>query len=295
MRIKVGEGQFFVNGYPVRTGFSLEEGETRLVSYVARRGAGCVTLSVRGGKLSVQGDIGLIRWGENAELYPLEDLPVRTFEREAQGENVVLRIGREIETDSGFRYESCRPILSPVVRALNGQRIPLLKIDGRTAEGEERLVVLSVQKGKEAVLLDVWGNVAASGNDVTVTRTEGDLRARKITDGYRWTGEAFERTAHTVEGDYARDFPLEKRGRLLLEAVKAGDEREIYALTSAELSDLSALTEYFGEIERVRDPLFHSSSTAVSAQKKTPNGRVAVTYDFSFEGDKIDNIICLDE
>ena len=293
MRIKVNGGQFFVNGYPVQTGFTLSEGEERTVSYIARRGAGSALLRLQDGELLTEGEIGRIDWSEGVELYPLEEIPACIQRCEVQGAECLVRFGREIEVGD-YRYEPPLPVLFPTARSVGGQRAPIVRIDGRTAEGDY-LALLSVRKGEERLLLDVCGEVRTVENEVTVTRRCKDLRARTVTDIYRWRGEDFERTSHTLECAERGFFPREQRGRLLLEAVMAEDEEELRALTTSELSDLRAMSEYFGETEKVRAPLFTTSPTAVAAQKKTSNGRVCVTYDFSFEGDKIDNIFRLDE
>jgi len=293
MQIKVSDGQFFVNGYPVQAGFTLSEGEMRRVSYIAKRGAGCVTLRLSEGSLRIEGEIGRIDWKEGIELCPLEDAPLSVIPCEVQGESILVRIGREIDAGA-FHHEALFPVHAPSVRYLSRQRIPLLQITGRTTAGDY-LAVLSLRKGEERILLEAVGHIRAAANEVSVTRDANDLRARRITDVYTWQGDYFEHTSHSVESTYTAPFPREKRGRLLIEAVSAEDEAEIRALTTAELVDMRALSEYFGEIERVRDPIFPASPTAAAVQKKTPNGRVAVTYDFSFEGDRIENILCADE
>ena len=293
MQIKVSGGQFFVNGYPVKRGFTLEENEERTISYIAERGAGCARLSLTDGKLSVEGEIGRVDWKGGVELYPLEDAPVFAAECDVQGEKVLVRFGREL-TVGGFRYEPILPLYAPSAQYLGGQRLPLLKVQGQTSAGDY-LAILSLRRGAECVLLEGYGEITANGNEVTVTRQTGDLRGRKISDVYLWQGESFARTTHTCECAYTGAYPREMRGRLLLEAVMAEDEADVRMLTTAELSDLQALKAYFGDIERVREPLFPASPTAASIQKRTPNGRVAVTYDFSFEGDKIENILSPDE
>ena len=293
MYIKVSGGQFFVNGYPVRAGFTLSDGEIRQLSYIGRRGAGSVSVRMQAGRLLIEGEIERINWKEGVELRPLEEMPSSAVECDVQGEKVLVSFGREISAGA-FRYEPICPLQTPAAQYLGGQRLPLLKIRGRTMAGDY-LAILSLRSGAESVLLEAYGEITASGNEVIVRRRMRDLRERTITDTYLWRGEGFERTLHTCECAYSGDFPREKRGRLLLEAIRAEDEADVRSLTTTELSDMRALQEYFGKIECIRDPLFPASPTAVAVQKKTPNGRVAVTYDFSFEGDRIDNILCSEE
>jgi len=295
MRIKVRDGQFFVNGYPVRSEFNLQEGEERRLSYIAKRGAGYAVLRIRDGELISEGEIGWIKWGNGVELYPFETPMEYVQECNVSERSVLLRIGKDVHVNN-FCYVPKSPLHSPYARYLGGQRTPLLRIDASTGAGSY-LAVLSIAEEQTALLLEVNGDtVETQSNDVIVTKTLHDLRLRTIKDTYRWQGNGFEQISHNIECSYDHTFIREQYGRLLLEAVCARDEKEIRALLSEDLAqNIDALYAYFGEAECVREPLFTASPTAVALQKKTSNGRAAVTYDFSFEGNSITNIICLDE
>lgn len=293
MRIKVRDGQFFVEGYPVRREFSLREGEERKVAYIGARGAGCLLFSLQEGALKIKGEIGLTRWGENAEIYPLAGGEAFLSEFETGKGKCRLFLGGEIRLSGAYSlsYEPLAPLSSLQAELLSGQRSPILLLRGESGE-EKYLAVISLEDSASKVLLEVLGeSIETVGNEITVVRQLSDLRGRRVTSRYTWRGAFFENTSHTCECTYAHPFIREDAGRLLLEAVKAKDNEEIRRLLSTEFAeDIETVYEYFGEIDRIRKPLFTSSETAVAIEKKTSNGKVAITYDFSFEDNKIVNI-----
>jgi len=299
MRIKVQGGQFFVNGYPVREGFSLREGECRLVSCIAESGAGCATLCNEGGELIIRGNLDVVRWGHDAELLPLPcaSMPALLREYAVDDRKIYIAVGREITCEGicSFRHTPPFPIRSPRVEILSGQKKRIANIRGECDAGEY-IALFSLSQGSARLLLEAYGeSIQTEGNEVAVTRKYNDLRGRVATARYTWKGENFEESYRNVECTHAHSFIREDAGRLLLEAAFARDVREITSLLSPEIADADEILRYFGEIECVRAPLFVSSPTAIAVQKKTPNGRMAITYDFSFEGTKINNILCLDD
>lgn len=293
MRIKVRDGQFFVDGYPVKREFSLAEGEERKVAYIGARSAGFLLFRLQEGALEREGEIGLTRWGENAEIYPPADPERFLSEFETVKGKCRLFLGGEICLRGAYSlsYEPLAPLCSLQAELLSGQRSPILLLRGES-KGEKYLSVLSLEAGASKVLLEVLGeNIETVGNEITVVRRLSDLRKRRVTSRYTWRGATFEKTYHICECTYAHPFIREDAGRLLLEAVKAKDDEELRRLLSTEFAeDLETVYEYFGRFDRIRKPLFTSSETAVAIEKKTSNGKVAVTYDFSFEGNKIVNI-----
>ncbi|MBP5405260.1 MAG: hypothetical protein J6Y74_04875 [Clostridia bacterium] len=293
MRIKVRDGQFFVEGYPVKREFSLAEGEERKVAYIGAQEAGFLLFRLREGVLDVKGEIGLTRWGKNAEIYPPKRGERFLSEFETGKGKCRLFLGGEIRLEGAYSlsYAPLAPLLTLQAELLSGQRAPILLLRGES-ESEKYLSVLSLEAGASKVLLEVLGeSIETVGNEITVVRLLPDLRRRRITSRYVWRGATFEKTSHICECTYAHPFIREDAGRLLLEAVSARDYEELRRLLSTEFAeDLETVYDYFGKIDRIRKPLFTSSETAVAIEKKTPNGNVAITYDFSFEGNKIVNI-----
>ena len=297
MKVQVGGGQFFLNGYPVKERFTLQEGESRLLSYISDRGAGCGKIRAESGRLSVSGSLGVIRWGENAEIYPAPEVYPSVNSYTVGKDSFTVYVGTRllVRGDYTLTHLPKTPLSFPTVRLLEGQRTPMAEILADCAEGHY-LAVLSLDKRASKVLLEVSGeSVTTEGNEVCVLSRLEDIRCRRVTSRYLWRGSYFEESYHNVECTNAHPFIREECGRLLLEAVAARDEGEISRLVTSDIGDPAALYEYFGDILVVRTPLFTSSPTAVAVQKNTPNGVVAILYDFAFEGDKIKNIICLED
>ena len=301
MKVKVSGGQFFADGFALRSGFEMEEGDGRLISYLSDHGCGAARLTFQEGSLRVsEGQIGLILWKEGAELFPLPDqarFPTRTertFPIEGGEINVRCLSGALPEiTLSGWVTANIPAAFSfrrPEISLIGGQRVAILQIRAE-AEAGEYLLMLSVGKEGATKLLETCGeSVLCEGNEVRTTRTLDDLLGRRLSLRYLWRGDHFE-SSREITCANAHPFIRELSGRALLEAVYAGDEKEILSLVSAEIGDTSSLIDYFGEIVSVRPDPFSESPTAFGAVKREASRLAGITYDFEIDREgKIENI-----
>ena len=306
MKIIVSGGQFFADGFALRRAFTLEEGESRFISYLWARGCGCARLRLLGGRLTVtEGAIGLVQWKKGAELFPLPLAPAsperreKEFTVESERFRVMCLCGNpsEIRFSGAIegRHEASTAFFNPTISLLGGQHEAILDIHAVTAEGDY-LALFAVRKGAFRLLLEESGeSISCIGNEVTVTKSLADLCSRRIVSRYLWRGEAFS-CSREITCAKEHSFIREEMGRSLLEAVLAGDRDGIAGLLSPEIANADAILDYFGEIIAVRPALFEESRTAVAALRKRGNDLFATVYDFDFDGrGRISNIRCLDE
>ena len=303
MKIYVGEGQFFADGFAVRRAFSMEEGERRLISYVAREGCGCDYLSLEGETLRSEGEgLAVILRGKDAEIrpvYPTSRPPVRI--EITRGEAVYRvecgRVPRSYLIVSGSaegEYFPCRPLSSPCVRSVEGQRECIVEVSADCPEGRY-LMMIALSEGHTRLLLEDYGeSILCRGNEVTVKRALNDRRGRIVATRYLWQGEAFV-SSREIVCTRAHPFIREEMGLLLLESVIARDESSLRELLSPEIDDVRMVEDYFGEILSVEPPLSPVSPTAVTAITRREEGIVALTYDFDFTSSGlIENIRTVD-
>lgn len=289
MKIYVGNGQFFADGFAVRRAFEAEEGERRVLSYISNRGCGCTRMTIRGGRPHFEErTVRLTKWQAGWEITPApfsarkdyeESFPLgegRTTLRCEAGDPTVISL-----VEKGWRRETYCPISDPKATLISGQREPILSLRARTESGEY-LALLSLGETPRLLLEDYGDSVTCSGNDVTVVRRLSDLRHRKVVTRYLWRGNGFDRSREIICAD-AHPFIREEMGRLLLEAALAEDEDAVKELLSPDLADPRALLDYFGPLTEVRPPLLTDSPTAYAALKRTPEGVVATVYDFDFD------------
>ena len=303
MKIATGKGQFFADGFAVRRFFLLEEGETRLISYLSDEGCGAARIALQEGKLFVtEGKIGVIRWKEGAELYPLPARSERVKKRLpiGDGKEAVCtfwgdRIEIDVEGSVRFFHRTMRPLFSPTISLIEGQRTPVLDLRAKCDEGEY-VAILSVTSGGANLLLEEMGeSVTAAGNEITVRRRFDDLARRTALTRALWQGNGF-RYSREIVCAQEHTFIREQSGRELLEAAYAKDESSIAAMLSPEMGDATAILDYFGEIVALRAPLFSASPTAYAAIKRKGDDLVGVTYDLVLnESGKIINIVSDEE
>ena len=297
-RIFVREGQFFADGFAVRRSFRLEEGESRLLSYIAKGGCGYLFVALEGGRLRVEGEgILTILRKEGAELRPTAITPPSGARLTADGclveclpaPSSMIRIGGSV----GREIKTATAIAAPTLRLIEGQREKLVEIDAQCAFGRY-IAILSVAEGGALLLEDYGDSVLCRGNEVTIVRSYPDLRGRTITTRHLWQGRHFD-TTREIACQREPSFRPEDMGRELLEAVIAQDD-SMTGLLSPEMANERMIRDYFGEVLWIEEPLSPSSPTAVTAICKREEGVVALTYDFDFnEKGRIDNIRCLDD
>jgi len=300
VKIYTSGGQFFADGFAIRRSFSLEEGESRLVSYVSGTGCGAATLTAERGELLVYGRIGVIRWQWGAELFPLPTL--RPWEERAELDipdlsepaHACVRCGvlDEIVITGAVRYThalAC-PIYAPKLSLIAGQRAPIVRLDAACEEGAY-VAFFSLVDGRVNRLLEGYGDsVLCEGNEVRIERSYRDMLSRRATLRYLWQGDRFECSREIVCAN-EHTFIREEKGRALLEAAMARDQSGVASLLSPEIGDVDALLEYFGEILMVRPALGSDSPTAAATVTRGSKGLVATTYEFEFdEKDRIINL-----
>lgn len=303
MRIFVSGGQFFVEGFAVRRSFHLDEGERRLISYVAEGGCGCAEATVKEGKLLLDGtSLEVIRRKEQAELRPaprprLEKVTQRVFEGDARyfAECVTApRALLHVWGDAKGIWRLKVPVSAPCLSVIEGQKQSIVELTAECAAGKY-IAMVALGRGHAKLLLEDYGEtVTCRGNEVTVVRRYNDLRARTVTVTYLWQGDGFLPSRNVV---CTKDHPLirERMGRLLIESVIAGDEESMRELLSPEAMDAEAMEEFLGEVTEVL-PCSAPSETAVAVLKKEGEDLIGVTYDFDFDkAGRIENVRCLEE
>lgn len=300
MKIRVDNGQFFADGFAVRHAFTLEEGESRYVSYLSNVGCGTAMLTLREGTLSAEGRIGVIRYAWGAELYPLPLLPLgeNAAEREVTlgtGTALISVRGGDpamIRVTGAARYEHtpARALWTPRLSVIEGQRSPILRVDAKCDVGEY-LLLLALREGDCALLLEEVGErIRSEGNEVRVERTYADKQARHCVTRCLWRGDRFECSREIVCAN-EHICMREEKGLALLEAVAAKDEKAIAALLSPEIADVGTILDYFGEILSVRPAEGVGSPTAATAITRDAKGLRGTTYDFEFDEEgRISNV-----
>lgn len=299
MRIKVSGGQFFADGFAVRKSFEIREGEERLLSCISEAGTGCATLRMRGEAEIVRGaGIELVRRRHGVEVRPAprreRSVWRRTFREGGSFLQVLLVTGERpflrIEGAATYEREIPFPLADPTCEFITGQREKILEIRA-TSERMEYISFLAVTAGGATLLLEEVGEkITCVGNEVTVVRTFPDLRGRKRINRYLWRGEAFESSREYLCAN-AQSFIREEAGRLLLEAVIAGDEEDTKTLLSPDLTSFAALRSYFGEPIALLPPGADDPPTALLAEYREKECVREVLYDFDFDSEgKITNI-----
>ena len=302
MKIFVSGGQFFADGFAVRRAFCLNEGEKRLLCYVAEEGCGCSQVSVKNGRVTVDGrSVLAVRWAEGVELRPAPHFPrwlTKRARTEVASEDSAFLVECIAAPRSLLRvtgaataeWEAATTLLSPRLDVIEGQKEKIVKVSALCPEGEY-LAMIALHTGAARLLLEDFGeSVSCRGNEVTVRRRYADLMARERTSTYLWQGEGFA-PSHVYVCANDHSFKQEEMGRLLLEAALAKDKTAASALLSPEVADADALFDYFGPILAVEPPLFESSPTAVAALCREGEGLVATLYDFDFDSrGKIKNV-----
>ena len=299
MKISTSGGQFFADGFAIRRSFTLEEGETRLVSYVSDAGCGAASVTLSQGELLVSGRIGVIRWKWGAELYPLPAL--RPWEERAETEIetkagqatlCVRGTGGMLEITGALTYTRtlARPIYAPHLSPINGQRFPIVRIDAHCDEGEYVAMIALAENGADILLEECGDRIHCEGNEVRIERRYRDMLSRHATIRYLWRGDRFECSREIV---CAKDhtFIREEKGLALLEAAMARDEKAISSLLSPEIGDAGAILDYFGEILSVRPALGSDDECAAATITRGSKGLVATIYAFDFDNtERISNI-----
>ena len=302
MEIRVFGGQFFIDGFPVRRGFKLEN-EKKLLSYIAPNGSGCAPIEEKDGEIRFEkGEFRAIFWKRGIEILPpapRSGLP-KTIELVAFGQPVRLEISEgknpSIAIEGSARTEFFPSCALQGARAeiISGQSAAILDFRAKTDSGDYIALFALAREGAK-LLLEGAGEIETKGNDVRIKERLSDARERIRTSHYFWQGASFALTSRAFERGANPVFNERNAGRLLLEAVKADDKEDILSYLSTEIADAEEIKRYFGAFDRIRDPLFTSSETAIAAEKRLPDRTVAITYDFSFEGGKIQNILCEEE
>ena len=304
VNIFVRDGQFFADGFSLRRSFSLSEGESRLISYIAKGGAGVATVGVSEGILTVEGEgLIVINHKEGAELRPiLMSAPERDL-IEVTAEGTLYRVecygGKrsKIAVSKGavWTHLPLLPLCNPSLRLIEGQRESIVELTASCPAGRY-LAMISLSKGVVKLLLEEVGeSILCRGNEVKVRRTLSDRRGRSIESVYTWEGAGF---SLSRDIRYTREIaiPREETGRELLECVIARDDAALSAILSPEIGDPRALYDYFGEILSVETPLFPVSPGAVTAILRRDGRYIAATYDFDYdERGLVENIRPLDE
>ena len=293
MKLYAEGGQFFADGFAVRNSFSLEEGESRCLSYLSEVGCGAAKLTIKQGELIVQeGSVGVIYGRDYVRLFPLPVL--RPWERRAEKEfstrmgkvRVSLFAGEPslllVSGAFSFKYTPRYALCAPKITLIEGQRFPILRVDAFCRAGDY-VALLALREEGVTLLLEECGEcVTCEGNEIRVERSYADALSRKTTSRYLWKGNGFECSREIV---CAKEhiFIREEMGRALLEAVMAKDEKGIDDLLSPEINDPAAMIAYFGDLVALRPALDANSDTAVIAVKREGNRLVATTYDFEFD------------
>lgn len=304
MNIFVRDGQFFADGFSVRRSFSLSEGESRLISYIAKGSAGVATVSVRRGELSVEGEgLIVISHQKGAELRPIVTRAPEFGRLEVTSEGTLYyvecyggaRSRLAVSQGAVWEHAATLPLSCPSLRLIEGQRESIVEITASCPAGRY-LAMISLSSGSVKLLLEECGEeILCRGNEVRVRRTLSDRRGRSIESIYTWQGADFSLSRKI---DYTKEvaFSREEMGRELLECVIARDDAAISDILSPDIADPRAIYDYFGEILSVETPLYRSSPTAVTAILKKEDRYVAETYDFDYDDrGLIENIRCLED
>lgn len=296
MEVRVFDGQFFIDGFPVRRGFRLQ-GERKLLSYIAKDDAGCFPIEEKDGEiLFEEGAADAVYWKSGIEIRP----PVRfktpakreTLTANGQSVEVLIREGKgsSVSIEGSFAIRLKHEIADARAEILGGQSAPILNLRAK-ANGGDYIALIAMPREGAKLLLEGAGEIETSGNDVLIKEPLSDERKRVRTSRYFWQGASFALTSRTFERGATPVFNEKNAGRLLLEAVAADDSEDILSYLAPEIADEKEIERYFGSFDIIRAPLFSPSQTAVAVQKRLPDRTACVTYDFSFEGGKITNII----
>ena len=301
MEIRVFGAQFFLDGFPVRRGFFLEGEKPRLLSYIASNRAGAVTLTPTqdGACLSPNDDLETVYWKKGIEISvtekPAPQKAIAWEEFRVYGQS--LRVGVREGANALFLFkgykEACFPAKEPLhdakIQMISGQSSAILDIRAKTEQGGY-IALFSLPHDGPQKLLEGCGEIQTSGNEVTIREKQNDLRGRIVTSRYLWQGTRFSLTARTFTRASEPPFTPRTAGRLLLESILAGDDEDLLSYLAPEVADKDEIKRYFGTFDRIRDPLFSSSETAIAIQKTENERSYARTFDFSFEDGKIENI-----
>lgn len=298
MEIRVFDGQFFIDGFPVRRGFKLQ-GEKKILSYISRTGACASPIEERGGDLLFEeGAFRAIYWKQGVELRPPFRLapPPKRIALTCYGQPLSLEITEgesgsiSIEGNSTSIFFPKYAITNARAEILSGQSTAVLDLRAKAREGEY-VALFSLTSEGAKLLLEGCGEIRTSGNDVLLKEPLGGARERVRTSRWFWQGASFALTSRSFERGASPAFTEREGGRLLLEAVAAEDDEDILSYLAPEIADAGEIKRYFGAIGEIRSPLFPSSETAIAVQKRRGGKTFALTYDFTFEGGKIANIL----
>lgn len=300
MEIRIGSGQFFADGFTIRRSFSLEEGETRLISYLSDKGCGASPVTLSDGNLLTGGRIGVIRWTWGAELYPLP--AISPWEAVAEKEvslsggvaTVAVRAGDPAELrvtgEATYLHIPAPALYAPRISVIEGQRFPIVRVDAKCEEGDYLLLLSLIDSTCSILIEEVGDRIFSEGNEVRVERRCRDSLSRRVTTRYLWRGDRFE-TSREIVCANEHIFTREERGFALLEAAAAKDEGAITALLSPEIGDAGAVIDYFGAILSVRSAASPDRPTAAAAITRDAEGLVGTIYDFDFDPfGRIENI-----
>lgn len=303
MKITVSGGQFFADGFALRRAFTLEEGESRLISYLSNEGCGCAAVRLENGALTCDGALLAIEWKTGWELRPdprrcgnaVKAIDVRASEGdyrvECRPSNCEIRVTGEATAIWKSKTSFSRPVLT----LIEGQKHKIVEITADHADGKY-IAMISLAKGDARLLLEDYGeSVTCQGNEVIVKRRLRDLCEREVTATYLWRGEWFSVSREVIL--HSRPVPDEKNvGRLLLESVIAKDGKALCDLLTHDIADENAVFDYFGEVLGVETPSCESSPAAVAALIRKGEKTVGVIYDFDLDGEgRICNVRCLDD
>ena len=298
MEIRVFEGQFFIDGVPVRHAFRLENEKKRL-SYIAGSGAGCAEIEEREGKLLFEKEaFRAIFWKKGIELRPplRPAAPPRRIELSTYGQPLHLEI-REGENSEMQIAGNARTVFYPKhgitnarAEILSGQSTAILDLRAKSEVGDYIALFALTREGAR-LLLEGAGEIETRGNDVVIKERFDDRRKRVRTSRYFWQGASFALTSRSFEHGATPIFEERSAGRLLLEAVAADDKEDILSYLSPEIADAEEIKSYFGSFDRIRTPLFTPSQTAIAIERTLADQTTALTFDFTFDGGKISNIL----
>ena len=300
MKVFVRGGQFFADGFSLRDSFMMEEGESRLLSYISAGGCGCALVTIRENELTAQGGaLTIIKRREGAEVRPASFPLPQEATIQCDGYSVTCKGGALPEIRISGKAEKVLPLMhplsAPALRLIEGQRQAIVEVTAHSAVGRYMALIALAEGDIRLLMQDCGEEILCAGNEITVTRRFDDLCMRTVTTRYTWRGDAFDLSRVVVCG---RSYtPIrEEMGRALLEAVVAKDEEGTLALLSDDITDARMIYDYFGTILSVEAPDPSAPPTAASAIIKKDGSLAISTYDFDFDPNgRIENIRCLEE
>ncbi len=303
MKIMVSGGQFFADGFALRRAFTLEEGESRLISYLSNGGCGCATVGVENGEVTCDGALTVIEWKAGWELRPaplpcgnaVAAIDVRSSENVFRVECRPLCGQIRVTGAASAVWKAKTPFSRPVLTLIDGQKNKIVEITAEHADGKY-IAMISLSRGEARLLLEDHGeSITCQGNEVIVKKRFRDLCEREVTATYLWGGESFSVSREIIL--HSRPTPNENNvGRLLLESVIARDGKALCSLLSPDVADENAVFDYFGEVFSVEDPPYGAVKSAVAALTRKGEKTVGVIYDFDLDGEgRICNVRCLDD